>query len=149
MPELLQTKLHVPPLRRSVLPRPRLSALADRSREVALTLVSAPAGFGKTTLLSEWASGGTPGDRPTAWLSLDARDNDPVSFWAYVLGALQAVAPELGTGAQVLLRSPHTDLHAGLEQGDDLAGSLLRARRAAEGDPVREATAASFVGLGV
>ncbi len=75
---LLSSKLHLPPRRRKLVARQRLigrldSALAD---ELALTLVSAPAGYGKTTLLSDWLA---DSDR-AAWLSLDARDNDPVWF---------------------------------------------------------------------
>jgi LuxR family maltose regulon positive regulatory protein len=77
---LLQTKLHVPKLRRTVVPRPRLSSRLSSSWEATLTLVSAPAGFGKTTLLTEWSSVSTREGRATAWLSLDQRDNDPATF---------------------------------------------------------------------
>ena len=78
---ILATKLHPPRRRRSLVARPRLTDLADRSRHRALTLVSAPAGFGKTTLVAEWfADGGA-----TAWLSIDARDDDPIRFWTYVI----------------------------------------------------------------
>ena len=116
MPELLQSKLHVPPLRRTLLPRPRLSSQLDGSLDAALTLVSAPAGFGKTTLLSEWSSRSPLSGRSTAWVSLDERDNDPASFWAYVVAALQTVAPDLGAAAMPLLQSPQAPAHAGLEQ---------------------------------
>jgi LuxR family maltose regulon positive regulatory protein len=91
---LLETKLHVP-RRRALVARPRLTERLDRGAESALTLVSAPAGFGKTTLLAEWLAGG----RMAAWLSLDARDNDPAVFWAYVVAAVRSVAPGIGAGA--------------------------------------------------
>ncbi|MCU1675809.1 MAG: ATP-dependent transcriptional regulator, MalT-like, LuxR family [Frankiales bacterium] len=102
--ELLSTKLHMPRLRRSVLARPRLVERLSNGGESALTLVSASAGFGKTTLLTEWLSV-VPEDRSVAWLSLDSRDSDPATFWAYVVAALQTAAPGVGEGAQSLLQS--------------------------------------------
>jgi len=74
--------------------------------ESTLTLISAPTGFGKTTLLTEWLAD-LPDDGPSvAWLSLDTRDNDPTSFWSYVVAALnEAAARDLGTDALALLRS--------------------------------------------
>jgi LuxR family maltose regulon positive regulatory protein len=72
-------------------------------------LVSAPAGFGKTTLLAEWLAAGTPAptsQRSAAWLSLDKGDNDPASFWTYVIAALQTVAPGVGASAITLLQEP-------------------------------------------
>ena len=69
-----------------------------------LTLISAPAGFGKTTLLSEWAAGC---DRPVAWVSLDKSDNDPTRFWAYFVAATQTVYADAGEAALAALRSPH------------------------------------------
>jgi LuxR family maltose regulon positive regulatory protein len=74
-----------------------------------LILISAPAGFGKTTLLTEWLAAGpaAPADeRLAAWLSLDRADNDPASFWTYVIAALQTVAPGVGESALTLLRAP-------------------------------------------
>src|SRR5580693_7898716 len=71
-------------------------------------LVSAPAGFGKTTLLTEWLAAGpaAPADeRAAAWLSLDRADNDPVSFWTYVIAALRTVAPGVGDSALTLLQA--------------------------------------------
>jgi ATP/maltotriose-dependent transcriptional regulator MalT len=68
-----------------------------------LTLVSAPAGFGKTTLVSEWVAGC---GRPAAWLSLDAGDSDPGRFLAYLVASLQAVAPGIGEGLLAVLQSP-------------------------------------------
>jgi len=78
---LLETKLHVPRRRRGLVSRPQLNDRLSRGVESALTLVSAPAGFGKSALLAEWLAA-TPTDGPSAaWLSLDQRDNDPVLFW--------------------------------------------------------------------
>jgi LuxR family maltose regulon positive regulatory protein len=72
--------------------------------------VSAPAGFGKTTLLTEWLAGDAEGQRRTAWLSLDRRDSDPSVFWSYVLAALGRVAPDVGADALAALRSTTTTL---------------------------------------
>ena len=90
------------------MPRPRLSERLDRGTESKLTLVSAPAGFGKTTLLTEWLTAGpaAPGDeRAVAWLSLDRGDNDPASFWTYVIAALRTAAAGVGESALPLLRA--------------------------------------------
>ncbi len=101
---LLATKLYVPRPRPQVVPRSRLS---DRLRGVSgcrLALISAPAGFGKSTLLSQWLQGGV-GPAPAlrvAWVSLDAGDNDPVRFWSYFVAALEKL--QAGTGRDVLAR---------------------------------------------
>jgi LuxR family maltose regulon positive regulatory protein len=89
---LLETKLHPPRRRRGVVARPRLSERLARTREARLTLVSAPPGFGKTTVLTQWL---TDAPLSVAWLSLDKRDNDTALFWSYLVAALQAVAPGL------------------------------------------------------
>jgi LuxR family maltose regulon positive regulatory protein len=87
---LMATKLLPPRLRGDRVPRPRLADLLARATEAPLTLVSAPAGFGKTTLVASWLA---DSGRPVAWVSLDARDRQPMSFWSYVLASLeQAVA---------------------------------------------------------
>src|ERR1700750_2555545 len=96
---LLETKLHIPRWRRSLVARPRLSERLSRGAESALTLVSAPAGFGKTTLLAEWLGASSGDGRSVAWLSLDQRDNDPALFWTYVVAALNTGAPGVGAGA--------------------------------------------------
>jgi LuxR family maltose regulon positive regulatory protein len=88
--------------------RPRLSERLSRGAESKLTLVSAPAGFGKTTLLAEWLAAAPAGQRSTSWLSLDQSDNQHVTFWTYVVTALQTAAPEIGEGALSLLRAPQT-----------------------------------------
>ena len=106
---LLETKLYVPRPRRGLVPRPHLLAPMDDETAWRLTLVSAPAGFGKTTLLAEWLAGAPvapTGQRSAAWLSLDRGDNDPASFWAYVIAALRTVAPGVGTSTLALLEAP-------------------------------------------
>ena len=106
---LLETKFYVPRPRRGLVPRPRLSERLDRGTASKLMLVSAPAGFGKTTLLTEWLAAGpaAPGnERLAAWLSLDRADNDPASFWAYVIAALRTVASGVGESALALLQAP-------------------------------------------
>jgi ATP/maltotriose-dependent transcriptional regulator MalT len=105
---LLETKFYVPRSRRDLVPRPRLSERLEQGSAGKLMLISAPAGFGKTTLLTEWltAAPATPaGARLTAWVSLDRGDNDPASFWAYVIAALQKVAPGTGGSALALLQA--------------------------------------------
>lgn len=100
---LLETKLQPPRRRAGLVARARLRQRFARSGLPPLTLVSAPAGFGKTTLLTEWlATVGTP----RAWVSLDARDRDPAVFWAYVLAAVRRAVPDVGDAASELLRGP-------------------------------------------
>jgi LuxR family maltose regulon positive regulatory protein len=88
--------------------RPRLRDRLDRGLDAKLMLVSAPAGFGKTTLLVDWlASAGRSGDGAPlrgAWLALDAADNDPARFWRYVVAALRTAVPGVGEGTLVLLK---------------------------------------------
>src|SRR5688572_6192326 len=84
---LLATKLYMPRLQRRSVSRPRLVERLNRGSESALTLVSAPAGFGKSTLLAEWLAAAETDGRAVAWLSLDAGDNDPGLFWTYVAAA--------------------------------------------------------------
>ena len=106
---LLETKLYVPGSRRGLVPRPRLSERLDRGAASKLMLVSAPAGFGKTTLLAEWLVAGPPAptnEGSAAWLSLDQGDNDPASFWTYVIAALRTVAPGVGASVLTLLQEP-------------------------------------------
>jgi LuxR family transcriptional regulator, maltose regulon positive regulatory protein len=102
---LVATKLYVPRLRRGLVARPRL---VDRlGGDGRLTLVSAPAGFGKTTLLASWLGPPTD-DRRVAWLSLDASDDDPVSFWTGVVTALDGAVPGLGAAPLELLQAAPT-----------------------------------------
>ena len=113
---LLQTKLYVPRSPRSLVPRPRLSERLDHGTASKLTLISAPAGFGKTTLLADWLTARPPNrSRAVAWLSLDGGDNDAQTFWTYVIGALNTVAPDVGAGALALLNAPRRPpIHATL-----------------------------------
>ncbi len=99
---LLETKFHAPRSRRGVVRRSRLLDQFNPHRLPALTLVSAPAGFGKTTLLSEWLTT-SAGEARVAWVSLDGRDSDPRLFWSYVVAAVRVVAPDVGEDAVALL----------------------------------------------
>ena len=90
---LLATKLHVPRPRPGLVLRPRLAERLDEGLERGLVLVCAPAGYGKTVLLADWAQ---HGGRPAAWLSLDAGDNDPARFWRHAVAALDWVRPGIG-----------------------------------------------------
>lgn len=102
---IMATKLYVPTLRRGLVTRPRLSERLRRGAGSRLTLVSAPAGFGKTTLLAEWLGQASADGRCVAWLSLDPGDSDPASFWTYVVTALQAAVPGVGSAALELIAS--------------------------------------------
>jgi LuxR family maltose regulon positive regulatory protein len=103
---LLETKLYIPKWRSGLVPRPRLIERLDQGAERKLTLVSAPAGFGKSTLLAEWVAATLASQRPAAWVSLDQSDNDPALFWAYFITALQRVESGVGESALSLLHSP-------------------------------------------
>ena len=103
---LLETKLHVPRPRRGLVTRPRLIERLSGAAEAELTLVSAPAGFGKTTLLTDWLAAAAADGWSTAWLSLDQRDNDPVLFWTYLVTALKSAAAGVGERSLSLLQSP-------------------------------------------
>src|SRR5438270_4288101 len=100
---ILATKLYIPPLRAKVVSRPRLIERLNEGLHRKLTLISAPAGFGKTTLVSEWVEGI---ERPSAWLSLDEGDNDPARFLTYLVAALQTIAATIGQGVPGVLQSP-------------------------------------------
>jgi LuxR family transcriptional regulator, maltose regulon positive regulatory protein len=99
---ILATKLYLPRLRPNVVSRPRLLERLNDGLHRKLTLVSAPAGFGKTTLISEWVK---RIERPTAWLSLDEGENDPARFLAYLVAALQTIAANIGEGVLDVLQS--------------------------------------------
>ncbi len=102
---ILATKLYIPPPRPNVIPRPRLIERLNKGLATGckLTLISASAGFGKTTLVSEWvASCG----RPIVWLSLDEGDSDPVRFIAYLIAALQTIKTGFGEGLLAAIQSP-------------------------------------------
>ena len=105
MEQLLSTKLYIPRSRPKLVHRSRLiERLNDGLHQtLSVTLISAPAGFGKTTLVSEWVA--TCGQR-AAWFSLGAGDNDPARFLAYLVAALQTIAPNIGEGVLGALQSP-------------------------------------------
>jgi LuxR family maltose regulon positive regulatory protein len=102
MIELLSTKLFIPRPRKNLVSRPRLVERLNVGLDRKLTLIAAPAGFGKTTLLSEWIP---QCPRCVTWLSLDDGDNDSTRFWVYFISSLQHLHPDLGEGALSLLQS--------------------------------------------
>lgn len=109
MPErLLSTKLHPPARATRLLAREQLQALRDQSRQAVLTLVAAPAGYGKSTLVAGWLfgkDGGGGKQDAIAWLTLDTGDNDPLRFWRYVVAALHGAVSTIGAEAAELLRA--------------------------------------------
>ncbi len=104
LPALLATRLAIPPARADLVARPRLTGQLGAGEAGKLTLITAPAGSGKTTLLVECLA--THNISNVAWLTLDAGDNDPTRFWAYVIAALDRCAPGVGDHALALLQSP-------------------------------------------
>lgn len=103
MSDLLTTKLFIPRRRPNSVVRLRLTDQLKAGMDRKLTLLTAPAGFGKTTLLSEWIP---QSERCITWMSLDDGDNDPVRFWAYFIAALQMLDPDIGKNALALLQTP-------------------------------------------
>ena len=103
---LLKTKLYIPPVRPALISRERLIKRLEEGLHPGckLTLVCAPAGFGKTTLLSEWISG-SKGRGRFAWISLDEGDNDLTRFWSYAITALQTLEPTIGQAALEVLQA--------------------------------------------
>jgi LuxR family transcriptional regulator, maltose regulon positive regulatory protein len=103
---LLATKLFVPPARANLVVRPRLFERVEAGLHQKLTVIAAPAGFGKTTLLSAWRATAAGSAKALGWVSLDHADNDPLRFWSYVITALDTLAPGVGTTALALLQAP-------------------------------------------
>ena len=97
-----KTKFFIPKASKPIVARPRLVALLDKGIQLPLTILSAPAGFGKTTLVSEWVSSI---DLPITWLSLDPGDDDPGRFFAYLIAALQKMNENIGSEIQSTLQS--------------------------------------------
>ncbi len=104
-PQLLENKFFAPLLTHSPMTRPRLYSLLDEGITRKLTLISAPAGFGKTTLLANWAKT-LSADVDVAWLSLDKEDNRPTHFWEYVLSAIERVQKGITANSLSLLHAP-------------------------------------------
>jgi len=104
--QVLSTKLYIPPLQPSLVRRPRLIQHLENGYQARkrVTLVSAPAGFGKTTIVREWIAA-AEGGKPFGWLSLDDGDNDPVRFMIYLVSAIQKVQGEIGRSAMASLQS--------------------------------------------
>src|SRR3989440_1322230 len=102
-PPMLTTKLYIPRLRPNVVSRPRLIERLNEGLQRKLTLIAAPAGFGKTTLVSAWVA---DCDRQVAWLSLDEGESDPTLFLTYLVAALRTIAPTIGEGVLGALQSP-------------------------------------------
>src|SRR4051794_37099868 len=100
---ILATKLYIPPPRPKVVLRPRLIERLNEGLHRKLILISAPAGFGKTTVVSEWVS---DCELSVTWLSLDEGDNDPTRFMTYLVAALRTIAPTIGEGVSRGLESP-------------------------------------------
>jgi LuxR family maltose regulon positive regulatory protein len=118
---LLATKLHVPRTQPGFVPRRRLAEALDVGLARGRVLVCAPAGFGKTALLADWARGGA---RPVAWLGLDDGDSDPVRFWRYALAALDQARPGIAGRVGPLLGPPAPHSFDGLVTAliNELAG---------------------------
>lgn len=93
---LLTTKISVPPARPNIVKRTRLVQWMNTAVQGTLTLVVAPAGWGKTTLLTSWYAQSSHKAWPLAWVALDGSDNDPLRFWTYVISALHAIQPAIG-----------------------------------------------------
>ena len=127
---LLATKLHVPRPRPDLVPRPRLAERLDEGLARGLMLVCAPAGYGKTILLADWAR---RGQQPVAWVSLDVGDNDPARFWRHGVAALDEARPGLAGRVGPFLGPPAPSSYEGLvtalinelAAGPDAGQSLL------------------------
>ena len=145
---LLETKLHVPGPRSALVARPRLISRLGQADEQTLILISAPAGFGKTTVLAEWLADSPATGRSHAWLSLDQRDNDPVLFWTYLVAALDKASPGIGARALAALRSTQsstedflTTLFNELQGGQDRFTLVLDDYHVIDNQGVQEALA--------
>ena len=99
---ILATKLYIPPLRPKIVLRPRLTERLNEGLHRKMTLIAAPPGYGKTTMLSEWIP---QSERCVTWVSLDEGDNDPRRFLAYFVAALQTVLPNVGEGMSDMLQT--------------------------------------------
>lgn len=113
---LATTKIFIPPPPSEIVPRPVLLERLNQGLHSKLIVISAPAGFGKTTLLSEWVANTNENaaeDRPRfAWLSLDIEDNSPKQFWSYVVAALCTLRPELSGCMERIIGAPSSPIKA-------------------------------------
>jgi len=126
---LLETKLAVPPARADLIPRARLITQLDHGVQGPLTVIAAPAGYGKSTLIAAWHAARL-GDRPAvAWVSLDERDSDPTMFWTAVFAALEPGLPRW---------RPRVEGTFLLAHGLMVAEIALAFRRAARAHPGRD-----------
>lgn len=107
--KLLQTKLYIPPSRPDIVPRPQLIERLQKGITSKLILVCAPAGFGKTTLISDWVAGL---DLPVAWVSLDKGDNDRTSFLVYLVAALKTIDTGICETVQTMLHAPQPSIES-------------------------------------
>jgi LuxR family transcriptional regulator, maltose regulon positive regulatory protein len=145
---LLATKLHVPRPQPGFVPRPRLAQALSDGLARGQVLVCAPAGFGKTTLLADWARGDR---RPVAWLSLDAGDNDPARFWRHAVAALDLARPGVAERVGPLLGPPPPRSFEGLvtalinelatQRGADEVLFVLDDYHLIDSEPVHESVA--------
>jgi LuxR family transcriptional regulator, maltose regulon positive regulatory protein len=143
MTELLTTKLYIPRRRPNLVSRPRLIDRLNAGLDKKLTVISAPPGFGKTTLLSDWIPNSP---RCVTWLSLDEGDNDPTRFWAYFISSLQELRSDLGESALALLQSPQappitsilTALINDITAFPDLFSTVLDDYHMIDSQPIRE-----------
>src|SRR5438128_847592 len=103
-PPLLVTKLTIPSPSPALVARPRLTARLQAAVNSRLALVVAPAGSGKSSVVSQWCQEQAPGR--VAWLSLDADDNEPRRFLHYLCAALERIVPEVASPVRALLRTP-------------------------------------------
>ena len=101
---MLLTKLHIPPAGNNIVHRSELYEKLNTGLSRKLILISAPAGFGKTTLVSDWID---QNKIPAAWFSIDNGDNDPVDFLSYIISGIQSIHKEFGQSALKLLNSPN------------------------------------------
>lgn len=138
---LLSTKLYIPRTRPNLIPRPRLVQRLNEGLERKLTLVSAPAGFGKTTVLSEWI---LQSKLPVAWVSLDSGDNDPVRFFDYFIAALETLQARVGGNARVLFQGQQPEsppIESVLPQWDGLSYTLAWQKQQPEAPPIESVLA--------
>jgi len=113
LPPLVEAKLAVPSVRQGMIDRPRVRRLLHQGQDAALTLVVAPAGYGKTSAVQAWCESR---DAALAWVTLDAGDNDPSRLWRYVATAVDRVRPGLGRTSLQRLSSPGSSVSDAVDE---------------------------------